>query len=132
MYAGSRFTKVSEANYKPTEGESLALAWGLDHSRMFTLGCNNLVISTDHQSLLGIFKDRDLSSIKNPRIQSFKEDTLAWCFTVTYNPGKWHKGPDAVSREPSTLLAVLLDVPEIQITETADPDMSVQHRCNLY
>ena len=32
VYAGSRFTKNSEANYKPTEGESLALAWGLDHS----------------------------------------------------------------------------------------------------
>ena len=67
------------------------------------------MISTDHKPLLGIFKDRDLCSIKNPRIQSLKEDTLAWRFSVTYNPGKWHKGPDAVSRAPSPLLAFFLE-----------------------
>ena len=108
IYAGSQFTKDAETRYKPTEGEALAIAWSLEHSRMFTLGCTDLLISTDHKPLLGIFKDRDLNSIKNPRIQDFKEATLAWRFTITHNPGKWHKGPDAVSRQPSPLLAVTL------------------------
>lgn len=108
IYAGSRFTKDAETRYKPTEGEALAIAWGLEHSRMFTLGCSDLLISTDHKPLLGIFKDRDLHTIKNPRIQNFKESTLAWRFEIAYNPGKWHKGPDAVSRQPSPLLAVTL------------------------
>ena len=108
IYAGSRFTKDAETRYKPTEGKALAVAWGLQHSRMFTLGCTDLLVSTDHKPLLGIFKDRDLNSIKNPRIQDFKEATLAWRFNITHNPGKWHKGPDAVSRQPSPLLAVTL------------------------
>ena len=108
IYAGSQFTKDAETRHKPTEGEALAIAWSLEHSRMFTLGCTDLLISTDHKPLLGIFKDRDLNSIKNPRIQDFKEATLAWRFTITHNPGKWHKGPDAVSRQPSPLLAVTL------------------------
>ena len=108
IYAGSRFTKDAETRYKPTEGEALAIAWGLEHSRMFTLGCTDLLVSTDHKPLLGIFNDRDLNSIKNPRIQDFKEATLAWRFNIAHNPGKWHKGPDAVSRQPSPLLAVTL------------------------
>ena len=108
IYAGSRFTKDAESRYKPTEGEALAVAWGLEHSRMFTLGCNDLLVSVDHKPLLGIFNDRDLSTIKNPRIQSFKETTLAWRFDIAHNPGKWHKGADAVSRHPAPILAACI------------------------
>ena len=32
----------------PTEGEALAVAWSLQHSRLFTLGCPTLVAATDH------------------------------------------------------------------------------------
>ena len=98
IYAGSRFTNPAESNYSPTEGgEALVVTWSLANSRMFTLGCPNLIISVDHQPLLGILNDRDLSSIKNPRLLSLKEDTFAWQFKITYNPGRWHRGPDAVS-----------------------------------
>ena len=89
-YAGSRFKKDAETRYKPTEGEALAIAWGL---RMFTLGCTDLLISTDHKPLLRIFNVRDLCSIKNPCLQDFKEATLAWRSDIAHNPGKWHKGP---------------------------------------
>ena len=101
IYAGSRFTNPAESRYSPTEGEALAVAWSLNHSRMFTLGCNNLVVSVDHKPLLGIFNNRELSSIKNPRIQNIKESTYAWQFNIFYNPGKWHIGPDAMSRNPT-------------------------------
>ena len=109
IYAGSRFTKDAESRYKPTEGEALAVAWGLEHSRMFTLGCEDLLVSVDHKPLLGIFNDRDLGSIKNPRIQNFKEATLAWKFNIAHNPGKWQKGADAVSRHPAPILAACIE-----------------------
>ena len=64
--------------------EPLPVAWGLQHSRMFPLGCTDLLISTDHKPLLGTFKDRDLDGIKNPCIQDFKEAILAWRFNITH------------------------------------------------
>ena len=109
VFAGSRFTSDSETRYSPTEGEALAVAWGLEHARMFVLGCNRLIISTDHKPLLGILKNRDLGSITNARILSLKERTLAYTFSIQHNPGKWHRGPDAVSRYPT--VSVLRDAP---------------------
>ena len=32
VFAGSRFTHGAEMNYSPTEGESLATAWSLEHA----------------------------------------------------------------------------------------------------
>ena len=48
IFAGSRFTKSAESRYSPTEGDALAVAWALNHSKMFTIGCTNLVVSVDH------------------------------------------------------------------------------------
>ena len=105
VYAGSRVTQPSESRYSPTEGEALAVSWALHHSRLFTLGCKNLLTSVDHKPLLGIFKNRSLDSIDNPRILNLKESTLRWDFGISHNPGKWHKGPDALSRSPSASVA---------------------------
>ena len=99
-FAGSRFLKGAESRYSPTEGEALAVAWALEHARAYTLGCNNLIVSTDHKPLMGILNDRELCSIKNPRISKIKEKTLLYTFKVYYNPGKWHRAPDALSRYP--------------------------------
>ena len=49
VFAGSHFTHGAEANYSPTEEESQAVAWGLNHARMFVLGCETLTIATDHK-----------------------------------------------------------------------------------
>ena len=101
VYAGSRFTTPRESKLYPTEGEALALSWSLHHSRIFTQGCNDLIISVDHKPLLGIFNNKCIASINNPFIFKLKESTLNWHFTVKYNPGKWHYGADALSRNPS-------------------------------
>ena len=101
IYAGSRFTHETESRYSPTEGEALAVSWSLEHSKMFTLGCNNLIILTDHHPLVGIFGDKELSNINNPRIRNLKEKTLKYNFTIQYNPGKWHRSADACSRNPT-------------------------------
>ena len=99
-FAGSRFTNDAETRYSPTEGEALAVAWALKTSRIFTLGCPKLMVITDHQPLVGVLNDRDLGSIKNPRIRRIKEHTLEYNFITRYCPGKLHLGADALSRHP--------------------------------
>ena len=100
VYAGSRFTKKSEQGYAPLEGEALAVSWSLEHARTFILGCPNLTVVTDHKPLLGIFNNRDLASIENLRVQRFKSRTLHYRFDIKHCPGKWHRGADALSRNP--------------------------------
>ena len=70
----------------------------LKKTKYFTLGCPDLFIGTDHKPLLGIFANKDLDSIDNPRIVKLKEKTLGWSFTPVYIPGKKIGGTDALSR----------------------------------
>ena len=107
VFAGSRFTRGAELGYAPTEYEPLAVAWSLEHARMFVLGC--LIVSTDRQPLLGILRDRDLSSIGNPRLLNLKQRTLPYQFTIQHNPGKWHRGPDAMSRNPTATVSAVTE-----------------------
>ena len=58
--AGSRFLKPAETRYAPVEGEALAIAWSLEHTKFFSQGCDNLVIVTDHKPLVKLFGDRAL------------------------------------------------------------------------
>ena len=101
VYAGSRFTTATERRYAPTEGEALSVAWSLNHARMFVLGCPNLWVATDHKPLVAIFGDKDLSNIKNSRIQRLKMLTTPFQFSILHCPGKWNKGADALSRYPT-------------------------------
>ena len=50
---------------------------------------------------MNIFSDRDLNSIDNPWICRSKEKTFSYSFTIQHNPGKWNRGADAFSRNPS-------------------------------
>ena len=95
---GSRITSPAESRYSPSEGEALAVVNALEKNKYFTLGCNNLTIGTDHKSLLGLFKDRSLDGIDNPRLRRLKEKTFGWSFTMLHIPGRLHGGPDALSR----------------------------------
>ena len=121
VFAGSRFTIEAESRYSPTEGELLAVTWSLQHARMFVLGCKDLIVSTDHRPLLGILKDRELSTIANPRLFRLKEKTLPFTFNVQYNPGKWHRGPDAFSRNP--VIAMIAEEPSTEPTYPIDEVM---------
>ena len=102
IYAGSRFTKDSESRYAPIEGEALALWYGLASCRMLVLGCNKLIVATDHKPLVPIFNDRDLDKIENPRVQTFRERTLPYKFTTIAIPGEKNCGPNTLSRVPLT------------------------------
>lgn len=95
---GSRFTNRAEESYSATEGELLAVADSLIKSKYFTLGCEKLIIGTDHKPLLGILNDKSIDNIDNPRLVRLKIKTLAWRFQVMHIPGKNHGGPDCLSR----------------------------------
>ena len=110
VFAGSRFCTAAESRYAPIEGQASAIAWSLDKCRMFVLGCQDLIIVTDHEPLKGIFGDRDLSKISNPRLFRLKERTLRYRFTIQHRQGKWHRGSDAMSRNPATAVKTVIDV----------------------
>ena len=93
--ASSRFLSSAERNYV-----ALAVAWGLEQTRYFTLGCNDLLVLTDHKPLVKIFGDRRLEEINNPRLFRMKQRTLMWRFTIQYRPGKANATSDALSRYP--------------------------------
>jgi hypothetical protein len=76
VFAGSKTTNDAQKRYAPTEGECLAAAFGLRRCRMYTLGCPDLILATNHNPLTGILNDRRLDSIDNPRILNIKEKTL--------------------------------------------------------
>ena len=103
IFCGSRFLSEAEQNYVPIEGESLALAHGLESCRMFILGCPNLLVSVDHKPLVKIMGDKPLEKIDNLRVQRLKERIMRFRFQIKYTPGKLHVAPDATSRNPVTL-----------------------------
>jgi hypothetical protein len=49
IFAGSRFTTDAESRYAPVEGEALAVTYAFEKCRMFTLGCSDLTVVTDHK-----------------------------------------------------------------------------------
>lgn len=121
IFAGSRFTTEAESRYAPVEGEALAVTYALEKCRMFTLGCSDLTIATDHKPLVKILGDSSLDSIKNPRLFNLKEKTLPYRYTIKHVPGTWHKAPDACSRQPNrkpdSLLSTLNACTRTDITD---------------
>ena len=99
--AGSRFLSFAEQRYAAIEGEALAVAWGLEQTRYFTQGCDNLVVVTDHKPLVKIFGGRTLDEITNTRLFRLKQRTLPWRFDIDHVPGKSNHAADAASRHPS-------------------------------
>ena len=99
--ASSRFLSSAEMNYAPVEGEALAVAWSLEQTRFFTMGCDDLVVIVDHKPLVKLLGDRRLDEISNPRLFRIKQRTLMWKFKMRYQPGKTNHAADAISRHPN-------------------------------
>ena len=69
-----------------------------------------MIVVTDHQPLTGIFGDRDLSKVHNPRLFRLKEKCLRYSCSIQHCPGKWHKGADTVSRNPVAAVEALVSL----------------------
>ena len=65
----SRYLTPTEARYSPVEGEALAVAYGLEKCKHFILGTENLIVTVDHKPLIGLFTNRNLEDISNPRLR---------------------------------------------------------------
>ena len=102
--AGSRFLNKHEANYWPTKGEMLGIAWALHDTGYFTLGCRDLHIQTDHRALVKLLGDKRLEDINNRCLVNLKEKTMAWDFTISWIPRKDIPAPDATSRQPQATM----------------------------
>ena len=98
---GSRFLKKAEERYAAIEGEALAVAWALEQTRYFTMGCDDLIVVVDHKPLTKILGDRTLDEISNPRIFRIKQRTLPWIYEIYWMPGKQNSCSDALSRHPN-------------------------------
>ena len=66
---------------------------------MFTLGCPDLLVTVDHQSLIPILGDRSLADIPNLCLYRMKEKCLKFRFNIHYLPGKINDAPDCMSRK---------------------------------
>ena len=102
--SGSRFLKSAETRYVPIEGECLGVAWALEQTRYFTLGCPNLTVVVDHKPLCKVLGDKALEDITNSRLFKMKERTLPWQFSIVYRPGKLNYFADGTSRNPGTVV----------------------------
>ena len=98
---GSRFTSPAESRYSPIEGEALAVAYALHQTKYYILGCDDLIVATDHKPLLQILNDRPLAEIQNRRLLNLKEKTLPFRFRIIHVSGRSNQGPDATSRYPA-------------------------------
>ena len=101
VFAGGQFNTKAESNYSPVEGEALAVVKALRKTRYFILGCEDLIVVTDHKPLIKVFGNRRLEEIDNPRLLSLKEKTMIFRFKMVHIPGRYNKIPDATSRYPS-------------------------------
>ena len=91
----------AEQNYAAIEGEALGVAWALEQTRYFTMGCNDLLVVVDHKPLVKILADKRLDEIDNTRLLRLKQSTLLCRFQIEYQPGKMNDFADAVSRRPN-------------------------------
>ena len=78
------------------------VAWGLELTKYFTQGYDNLVVVTDHKPLTKTFGDQTLDEISNTRLFPLKQRTLMWCFDIAHLPGSTNTAADATSRYPAT------------------------------
>ena len=86
VFAGRRFCSDTERQYAPIEGEAAAIAWALEKWRIFVMGFPQMIVVTDHPPLTGIFGDRDLSKVHNPRLFWLKEKCLRYSFSIQHCP----------------------------------------------
>ena len=87
IFCNSRHTDERELNYRPIEGEALAVEWALRKGKMFLLGNENFEVLTDHKPLLKIFGDKPLHEIENPILQKLKERIMPYSYTMRYIKG---------------------------------------------
>ena len=81
---GSSFLAPAESRYGAIEGECLGVVNALHKSRYYTLGCDKLIVGTDHKPLVLVLATKDMDDVANPRLMRLKQKTLAWRFRIIH------------------------------------------------
>ena len=105
---GSSFLAPAETRYGAIEGECLGVVNALHKSRYYTMGCDKLIVCTDHKPLVPVLSTKNMDDIENPRLMRLKQKTLAWRFMIIHILGRELGFPDALSRhkEPGMVAGV--------------------------
>ena len=78
------------------------MVFALEQCRVteFVLGCQNLIITTDHRPVVLIFSSQglDLMCMWNPRLLDFMEKTLMYNYNAQHVKGALNLAADATSR----------------------------------
>ena len=118
VQCGSRFLSDTESRYAAIELELLAVTWAVRKCHLFLAGLPSFDILTDHRPLIPILNQKSLPEIDNPRLQRLRMKLLAYSFNATWQSGKTHCIPDALSRAP-------VDYPT---TEDEEAEQDVSHQ----
>lgn len=96
----SRTLTKTEKNYSQLEREALALVFAVVKFRDYLL-CREFTLKTDHEPLVGLFKEnRPIPSTAASRIQRWAITLGAYKYTIKYKPGSSNQNADALSRLP--------------------------------
>ena len=102
----SRSLSAAEKKYSQLDKEGLAIVFGATKFRQYLLG-RHFTIYSDHKPLMYIFGDNTgIPSMASARIQRWALTLSAYCFSISYRPGKELANADGLSRLP------LPDTPE--------------------
>ena len=123
VLAGGSFCNKAEENYPPIDGEALGIVKGLNATKYYTLGCNKLIVATDHKPLVPILNNKTMDEIDNPRLLKLVDKMQRWRFTTMWTPGRLHVAPDTMSR-PRRSVAL--------VTATDDDSMITQEIINPF
>lgn len=95
----SRTLSPTEQNYATNEKELLAIVWALQKLRNYLYGIANLVIYTDHQSLIYSISEQN----PNTKLKRWKNLIAEYGAEIKYKPGNQNIVADALSRQQINL-----------------------------
>ena len=112
---GSRTLTKQELRYTTTEGELLALLYGLTTFRVYLKNGPRFLVRTDHWALKWLRKLQPTTGRLARWLYTLDQD---FQFDIEHRPGRLHKVPDGLSRAPALHLRrdVIEELPEDEDT----------------
>lgn len=96
IYIGICFT--TSANVTTPNVEALPLFWYLQYCWIFIEWYNNMIITVDDKTLLGILSNCELTGTETFDLNTWKKNYLDAHFILANdNSGKWDRGSDGLS-----------------------------------
>jgi hypothetical protein len=89
-----------ESRYSQPKLELFGLYRALRHWRLYIIGVKNLQVEVDAKYIKGMLNEPDLQP--NAAINRWIQGILMFDFALVHVPADRHKGPDALSRRPTT------------------------------